>query len=72
VGLSCPLQRSRWPATVLPHNGRNDILRTRAELDRWHDTASQPKLVLWYDASHELNLVAADDLDAVLSALLDV
>jgi dienelactone hydrolase len=60
------------PASLLLQNGENDHLWTRDELDHWHDVASEPKQVLWYDAGHELNLVAADDLDAFLGMQLSL
>jgi surfactin synthase thioesterase subunit len=49
------------PARLLLQNGTQDTFWTRAELDKWHESASKPKTVRWYDAEHTLNSEANRD-----------
>jgi len=56
------------PAAVLFQNGRRDSNATDAE--RYHQVATEPKPIKWYDAGHDLNAEAQHDRAVWLGRLL--
>jgi dienelactone hydrolase len=58
------------PAALLIQNGRSDEYWPRPEMVRLQKTASRPKTVRWYDASHALNEAAERDRNAWLAKRL--
>jgi dienelactone hydrolase len=42
------------PAALLFQNGLQDSLVPPSDAARYHEAASEPKMVLWYDAGHDL------------------
>jgi pimeloyl-ACP methyl ester carboxylesterase len=49
------------PAALLFQNARHDALNSEQAVLDFHQTASEPKLVKWYDAYHQLNEAAEQD-----------
>ena len=49
------------PAALLLQNGEKDTGITKECADRWHQTASEPKTIRWYDGGHGLTPQAAQD-----------
>ena len=60
------------PAALLFQNARHDALNSEQEVLDFHRTASEPKLVKWYDAYHQLNEAAEHDRAAWLSQQLQL
>jgi len=64
--------RHATPATILFQNGRRDENVPVEQAFQYHQAASQPKLVRWYDAGHSLNDEARRDRAAWLIDILGV
>jgi dienelactone hydrolase len=60
------------PATILFQSGRRDENVPVEEAAKYHQAASEPKAVKWYDAGHSLNDEARRDRMAWLSQLLGI
>jgi dienelactone hydrolase len=60
------------PATILFQNGRRDENVPVEEAAKYHQAASEPKAVKWYDTGHSLNDEARRDRIAWLSQLLGI
>jgi dienelactone hydrolase len=58
------------PAALLFQNARHDALNSEQEVRDFHQTASEPKLVKWYHAYHQLNAEAEQDRAEWLSQQL--
>jgi dienelactone hydrolase len=58
------------PAALLFQNARHDALNSEHEVLDFHQAASEPKLVKWYDAYHQLNEEAEQDRAEWLSQQL--
>jgi uncharacterized protein len=55
------------PAALLFQAGRKDALIPEQDTRRYYQAASQPKELRWYDAGHELNCIARNDMMAWLA-----
>jgi hypothetical protein len=64
--------RHAAPATILFQNGRYDENVTQARAAQYHEAASDPKEVKWYNAGHSLNEEARRDRTEWLIRTLDV
>jgi dienelactone hydrolase len=60
------------PAAILFQSGRRDENVPVEEAAKYHQAASEPKAVKWYDAGHSLNDEARRDRAAWLSHLLGI
>lgn len=59
------------PTSLLIQNGRHDVNYPSRETDAFHQAASSPRRIRWYDADHDLNDQAASERDEFLLAQLD-
>ncbi len=60
------------PAALFFQNARHDTLNSERDVLDFHQTASEPKTVKWYDAYHRLNEEAEQDRAEWLSQQLDL
>lgn len=60
------------PAALLFQNARRDALNSEQEVLDFHQAASEPKTVKWYDAYHQLNEEAEQDRAEWLSQQLQL
>lgn len=63
--------RHASPARLLLQSARDDALVPESDAEAWHDAASAPKTLLWYDSGHHLPLAAWCDQADWLRAELE-